>query len=123
MCVTDNQSVMSHNNSENRDPLVKAQLQLQRQHLSEWQLLIALEIENQFALKEKFIQELNQHPAGINYKVQATLTTQHVVELNMLKEINRQKRAFVKERQAREKAQLNDAIAESINKATTKSSF
>jgi len=114
---------MSHNNPENRDPWVKAQLQLQRQHLGEWQLLIALEIENQFALKEKFIQELNQHPAGINYKVQAALTTQHVVELNMLKEINRQKRAFVQERQAREKAELDDTIAESFNKVTGRSKF
>lgn len=111
---------MDHNNIKNREPWVEEQLKLQRQHLSEWQVMIALEIENQLALKEKFIQELNQHPAGTNYKVQSALTAQHLVELNMLKEINQQKRAFVKERQTQEKAQLDDAIAEKITNSIDK---
>ncbi|GAB4020024.1 hypothetical protein GCM10028808_59780 [Spirosoma migulaei] len=87
-------------------------IELNRQHLKEWNANLALEIEVRFALIKKHEQEnIRLYLEEINFHERATLAIRQARELDELKHQDREGRIVTQKRQAQEKVALDQKLS------------
>lgn len=86
-------------------------MQLNRQHLTEWNANLALEVEVRYALIKKHEQENSRlYLEEINFHERATLATRQAQELGELRHQDREGRIATQKRQAQEKTILDQKL-------------